>query len=249
MRSRDLDIRHKRIAMLTIVAALFGLALSACAESQSKDVRPVGPRSSPPSNVRSMLEREEAAKGAQERLQKELAEASVRDLVERMDAESKQEREPFNSLGYREIRRRGREVGAELAREIQRQDRPSFIGILALRAVNRSGYGSLDRDMVVDVLVDRLRTNRYFNAWGLPHLYWEEAGDAVVEREQAAVEPLRDLLDDDRRAPVYGSEEKFESDRYKYRVKDYAFALLRRIEGDEEKLPTSPRERDRLMKR
>lgn len=249
MRRIDAQARVRNLLTLVATGLAAALLVTACgsADSQTEDVKPVGPQAKPPGDVQELLDRAEEARPAQAQLQKELREASVRTLVRRLDAESKQEREPFNSVAYREIRRRGEKIGDELAEEIKRQDRPSFLGVLALRLVNRAAYRSFDADLAVDVLVDRLETNKYFNAWGLPHLYWEDGARAVIEQGSDAVEPLRALLDDRRRAPVYGEEEALESDRYRYRVKDYAFELLNEIEDKKVDLPRSPSGRDKLI--
>jgi hypothetical protein len=46
---------------------------------------------------------------------------------------------------------------------------------------------------------------------------------------------------------MWGSEEVVESQRYGYRVCDYAWALLKAIRGEKVEVPTDPKERDRMI--
>ena len=73
------------------------------------------------------------------------------------------------------------------------------------------------------------------------------AGKAFIELGEAAAGPLKSLLKDDRAAPLWGSEETAEFEKYKYRVKDYAWALLLGAEKKKVEIPTDPAARDRLI--
>lgn len=225
------------------------LVMAACgrAGAQSTDLTPVGPVADPPAKVADLLARLEEAQVERERVQAELAELSVPELVERLDADSQAGLEPFNSLAFREVELRGEAISIELAEVIGAQGRPSFLGILALRDVNESAYRATDAELVVDILLDNLGSVEFFNAWGLPHLYWDVAALALIEQGSTAIRSLEGLLGDERPAPVYGSEEAIESERFGYRVKDYAFALILAIRHQELDLPTDPGERDALI--
>src|ERR1041384_5864122 len=74
--------------------------------------------------------------------------------------------------------------------------------------------------------VDSQKTQQYFNTFGTPNDHWEDAAKAIIEEGRAAEEPLFAMLNDHRDAPVWGSELFMEYKRYKYRVSDYAWALL-----------------------
>lgn len=231
-----------RVSALCLVMAACGRA-----GAQSPDIAPVGPVADPPAKVADLLTRLEEAQVERERIQAELAELSVPELVDRLDADSQAGLEPFNSLVFREVELRGEAISDEFADLIRARGRPSFLSILALRAVNQTAYRATDAELVVDVLVDNLQSVGFFNAWGLPHLYWDVAALALIEQGKAAIRPLEGLLGDERRAPVYGSEEAIESERFDYRVKDYAFALIMAIQNNEIELPTDQSERDSLI--
>ena len=123
-------------------------------------------------------------------MQSELAQLSVEELVDLLNADSEAGVEPFNSLAFREIERRGEVVGQELAEVVRAQDTPSILAILAVREVNRAAYQASDPDLIAGVLIQTLTTSAYFNTWGLPHLYWEDAALAVIEQGEAAVENI-----------------------------------------------------------
>jgi hypothetical protein len=134
-----------------------------------------------------------------------------------------------------------------LSAHIKEADRSSFLALLAVHKLDPEAYRALDAKKRASILADALRQSKTFNAWGIPHLYWEDAGKALVELGEAAAGPLKALLKDDRAAPVWGSEEAAEYAKYKYRVKDYAWALLQAAETKKADIPADPAARDRLI--
>ena len=180
--------------------------------------------------------------------EQQLSIMTVGDLAGALQQDSERGLEPWNSMAVTEVQRRGSEVGPELASLLRAPDHSSFLGLMAVRAVNRDAYGRLGPDFQIAVLVDRLATATYFNAFGLPHLYWEEPAKAIIEEGQAAEPALIPLLSDIRPAPSWGEEEVVEYELYQYRVADYALALIRAIRGEEAPLPQDPRQRDDLIR-
>lgn len=167
-------------------------------------------------------------------------------LAAELAVDSERGREPFNSSAYREMTGR-REAGRELAVLLETADRSSLLGLLALREIDPEAYRSLAADFRIDVLVDALERSETFNTWGLPHLYWEDPAEAIIEEGQEAEAALKPLLDDLREAPMWGGEEVVESNAYQYRVADYALALILAIRGDDQEIPQDPAARDRLI--
>jgi hypothetical protein len=164
-----------------------------------------------------------------------------------MDQDATARREPFNSPAYREVTRNRKDQGPALLQSV-RTARPSFITLLALRAVDSAAYGTVDATLRRDVLVGALAQSTSYNLWGLPHLYWEDAAKAIIELKDDAIPPLKTLLADTSSAPVWGSEEHREYEAYMYRRCDYALALILAIRGQDLKsLPTNPAERDKLI--
>jgi hypothetical protein len=146
---------------------------------------------------------------------------TITQLANEMVADSAKGVAPFNSPAYEEVVSRGKDVGPELKAQLTKNDRTSFLGLLALRAVSRADYSSLDQRFRVEVLTDALRNSKYFNAWGTPNGHWGDAGEALIAEGKAIVPSLKTLLNDDRPAIIFGSE----GASY-YHVKDYASALL-----------------------
>jgi hypothetical protein len=201
-------------------------------------------RPQPPAAARGLLRKAETGAAKRQAVQAEYGAMTVPQLVNRLEADAAKDVEPFNSLAYRELVSRGPQVGKELASFIKAPDRTSFLTLLALRKVHTNMYRSVDRKVTVRILIDALRTSKYFNTWGLPHLYWEDAAKAIMEQGNSAVEPLRALLQDKREAPVWGSEEVMEYRKFKYRVCDYAWALLMEIKRGKVAIPVDPLSRD-----
>ncbi|HVS81977.1 MAG TPA: hypothetical protein VHE60_09605 [Pyrinomonadaceae bacterium] len=188
---------------------------------------------------------QEAEKKRQARTQ-ELKSMDVPRLARELETDSQKGVEPFNSLAFAEMVARGKDAAGTLAPLITKADRSSLFGLLALRKIGPEQFGQLKPDLRVNILVDALRTSKYFNTWGLPHLSWEEAAKAIIAEGQAAERPLTALLSDKRPAPVWGSEGYAEYQRYQYRVCDYAWALLNEIHGQKVPIPEDPAARDRL---
>jgi hypothetical protein len=171
----------------------------------------------------------------------------VAQLARELEAESQTRLEPFNSLTYAEIIARGNSAAGALAPLITKADRSSLFALLALRQIGPEQYRQLRPDFRVSILVDALKRSEYFNTWGVPHLRWTDAAKAIIAEGQAAQRPLMALFSDKRPAPVWGGEEYAEYQRYRYRVCDYAWALLNEINGRKVAIPEDPAARDRLL--
>ena len=99
------------------------------------------------------------------------------------------------------------------------------------------------------ILTGALQTSKYFNVWGLPNFYLEDASRAMIEAGRGAAPALRRMLVATRQAPVFGSQEYMVYKRYQYRLCDYAVFFLERIAGNTKfSLPLAPAERDILIK-
>lgn len=179
--------------------------------------------------------------------EKRLKAMTVPQLAQELASDSRKGREPFNSPAYRELVSRGQAAAAELRSTLTGADRSSFLGLLALRQISPDQYRSINPALRVSALLDALKNAQYFNAWGIPHLYWEDAAKAVIGEGSAAEPGLKALLRDKRLAPVFGSEGAAINRQYRYRVCDYAWALLNAIEHQNVQIPADPAQRDHLI--
>jgi hypothetical protein len=168
-------------------------------------------------------------------------------LAAALQADSERGLEPFNSLAFAEAISRGNAGASGLAAAMNRSDRSSLLTLLAIRQASPGTYGSIAPARRVEILVDALRASKSFNTWGLPHVRWEYASQSLIGEGAAAVKPLSALLTDKRAAPVWGSEDFLEYDRYKYRVCDYAWAMLAAIRNQRIDIPLDPVARDRQI--
>jgi hypothetical protein len=178
---------------------------------------------------------------------KELKAMDLPGLASELEKESRRGLEPFNSMAYAETVSRGEKSAAILAPLLTKSDRGSFLGFLALRKLDAARYRSLAPDFRTAVLLNALETSAYFNAWGIPTLYWTDAAKAIIE-EGVAVQPgLARLLRDTRAAPVWGSEGVMVNQQYHFRVEDYAWTLLNEIRNERVEISQNPEERDKLI--
>lgn len=225
--------------VLLIAAAASLLAASGCA----KHVAPVGP--TPADNAHAQELQALAVK--RDNYEKQIKAMDVTQLAAVLETDSGKQREPFNSTAYREIVTRGDAAGATLKPLLKKQDSSSLLGLLALRQLSPAQYHTLTPAFRVSVLVGSLADSKFFNTWGVPNFYWNDAAHAIVDEGNAAAEPLIRLLKDTRPAPVFGSEGAAVYAQYHYRVCDYALALLNEIRGQKSALPADPAARDKLI--
>jgi hypothetical protein len=140
-------------------------------------------------------------------------------------------------------------VAADLKQSLTRPDRSSLLALLALRRVGPTEYQALEPSLRVNILLSSLEASQYFNTWGIPNDYWEDAAKAVIEQGTAAEPGLIKLLGDKRPAPVFGSEGATVNTQFHYRVCDYAWALLNEIRQKKPEIPADPAARDQLIEK
>lgn len=202
-----------------------------------------------PDEAQELFDRIEEGAARRDELEAELKEMTITELIARLESDSEEMIEPFNSPAYREAVSRGPDIAADLAASIERS-RQSLLNLLALRETDERGYERVDLLVRLEVLMDAFRSSRTFNLWGLPHLYFEDAAEALIGLGKVALPPLKELLDDRSPAPVYGEEEVLEYEEYQYRVMDYALAFILAITDQTDQpvdLPVDPSARDEMI--
>jgi hypothetical protein len=171
-------------------------------------------------------------------------------LVKKLVEQSTARREPFNSLAYRELSGR-KDVNADALASIVRDTNNgnALLPLLLLRKLNDKAYLDLPAEQRANVLTDALRTSKFFNTWGLPNGYLEDASKAMLETGSSAIPALKQLLTDTRPAPFFGGQVAMEARRYQYRVCDFALFFLEKLQGNANfAMPVSPAERDALIR-
>ncbi len=170
-------------------------------------------------------------------------------LLKNLVEQSTAQKEPFNSLAYRELQGRtdvSADSLASLVRDIHNGN--ALLPLLLLRKLNNKAYLDLPADLRATVLTDALQNSKMFNTWGLPHAYLEDASRAMLESGKSAYPAIRRMLSDTRPAPVFGGQEVMEYKRYKYRLCDYALFFLEKMQGNADfKMPMAIADRDALI--
>jgi hypothetical protein len=171
-------------------------------------------------------------------------------LLSKLVDQSKAQREPFNSLAYRELKRRTDVDSKSLVALVNNNNNAGgLLPLLLLRKLDAKSYLEVPVETRAKILTDSLQGSKYFNTWGLPNFYLEDASHALIEAGRSTVPALKKMLSDTRPAPVFGSQEFMVYQQYKYRVCDYALFFLERIEGNAEfRMPVSLADRDGLIK-
>jgi len=171
-------------------------------------------------------------------------------LLEKLMEQGKAQREPFNSPAYRELKDR-RDVDSKTLVTLVKENNNSsgLLPLLLLRKLDEKSYLGLPSELRAKILTNALERSKYFNVWGLPNFYLEDASRAMIETGKSAVPALKRILSDMRPAPVFGSQEAMVYQQYKYRLCDYALFFLEQIAGKRDfRMPVSPAERDVVIK-
>jgi hypothetical protein len=171
-------------------------------------------------------------------------------LLQKLVEQSTAQKEPFNSLAYRELKTR-KDVNPDSLVSLVRQMKNgnALLPLLLLRKFAREIYLGLPAELRAAVLTDALQNSKVFNTWGLPHAYLEDASKAMLESGKSAYPALRRMLSETRPAPVFGSQEFMEYQRFKYRLCDYALFFLEEMQGNANfVMPVSAADRDSLIK-
>src|ERR1035438_4642653 len=182
------------------LSILLCICLAGCA-SNDKDKTP--PLTADQSTAKSKLEAQmkEAARTAQTYHAMDNA-----TLLNHLLEQSKAQREPFNSLAYRELKTRTDVDSKALTALVKgNQNAGGLLPLLLLRKLDNKAYMEVPAETRAKVLTDALQKSKTFNTWGLPNFYLEDASNAMVEAGRSAVPALKRMLGETRPAPLFGS--------------------------------------------
>jgi hypothetical protein len=172
-------------------------------------------------------------------------------LLEKLVVQGRKQKEPFNSLAFRELKTR-KDVNADSILLIIRQskDGNALLPLLLLRQLHEDVYRQMPAELRAAVLTDALEKTNIFNTWGLPEIYLEDASKAMLECSRSAYPALSRMLSEKRPAAIWGGGQmRREAKKYSYRLCDYALFFLKRMQGDNNFVPpVSVAERDMLIK-
>jgi hypothetical protein len=174
----------------------------------------------------------------------------VSDLVERLLEDSREGLLLGQSEAFEDADFDPASAGLAAREVAARGDASAFHLLMALRESAPMVYEALPAPVRAAVLADALRTQPELNDWG----YLEPGGGydgpaaaALLETGDAAVAPLRALLDDDAPAEMTGSEIAEMAYRLRYRRKDFAYRYLSLLLGREPAFDADPAARDQAI--
>jgi hypothetical protein len=169
-------------------------------------------------------------------------------LLTKLAEQSAMRKESFNSPAYRELKHRTNVDPAALVALVKKSDNADgLLPLLLVREQNSNAYQGIPAQTRAAVLTDTLERSTWFNSWGVPGVYLEDASRALLETGNDAVPALKRLLKDTRLAPVFWSQ--MPAVQYNYRVCDYALFFLEQIQGNKAlRMPVAAADRDTLIK-
>jgi|GEM_PF-5447817 len=139
---------------------------------------------------------------------------------------------------------------AAVAYVTQHPDYSAYHLLFALRRSTPALYRTVDVAARAQVLCSALGHVRYLNDWGyldLKQSHDGEAAQALLETGTVALADLVSLLDDQRPAPLFGSEEATLSTIYHYRRCDFAYRYAMLLKGLQPIFEAEPTQRDRAI--
>jgi hypothetical protein len=128
------------------------------------------------------------------------------------------------------------------------KDYAAYHLLMTLRIGHRHYYEGISDETKAAVLCSDLEHATFMNDWG--SLLTNGSGiasTALLETGHASLPHLFPLLDDERKAPVFGSIEHAASVGYKYRRKDYAFRCVVQALGEQYTFDDDLQTRDRRI--
>jgi hypothetical protein len=127
------------------------------------------------------------------------------------------------------------------------KDYTAYHLLFALRKAAPDLYGSIPDSTRASILCSTLQNSRYLNDWGYlePNESFDgEAAIALLATGRKALDCLKAILDDEREAPLFGTEEATMSSTYRYRRKDFAYRYILLALGRPSRFRPVPSERD-----
>ncbi len=234
----------KKIGFASTATLLMCMALAGCTASKDKNNAPLtADQTSAKTKLESQIQ--EAAQTTQT-----YHAMDSTTLLGKLLDQSKAQNEPFNSLAFRELKGRTDVDSKALTTLVtQNANADGLLPLLLLRRLDNKSYLAVPAETRAKILTGALSGSKYFNTWGLPNFYIEEASHAMIESGRAAVPALKRMLSDTRPAPTFGSQEYMIYKQYNYRLCDYALYFLEQINGNSGfRMPVSPADRDTLIK-
>lgn len=165
-------------------------------------------------------------------------------LEEQLQADSRAEAPPWASEAVANAPRCGHAALGRLLDHVMSADAKSFLALEALRIHFPRDWAAIAPTHRAATYARHLETAHWFNVWGQPDGPPSDTAQALIALGASAIPYLAPLLDSKRAAPSSGSEDATISRLAQYRVCDYAWAFIARLQNEPVIFPLSPEERD-----
>lgn len=170
---------------------------------------------------------------------------SLSKLEEQLRLDIEMEVPPFGAGSIILARQLGSTATPVLLKHIKSGDETAFLSLEALRGADPDAFHSLPLRDRAGIYVQKLKSNLFYNTWGVPGYHLTETAQALIALGNEATILLKPLLNDRRPAPLSGSEDATASTVYANRIRDYAWVLISEIKGQPYQYFQTPTERDR----
>ena len=173
----------------------------------------------------------------------------ISELIIHLQEEAAHEMPPFGAESIKIAHRLGSDATSFLLEQLETGGWTAFLALEALRESDTVSYSSIPARKRVGIYVEVLRHSIFYNAWGLPGYQFTNTAYALISLGEEAFAALKPLLDDQRPAPLSGSQDATTSAMYGNRICDYAWVLICEIRGQSYTYFCSAAERDREIEK
>ena len=172
---------------------------------------------------------------------------SLPELLIQLQQDAAQAVPAFGAESVRLARLLGGAATDLLLEQIGARGDTAFLALEALRVGDPAAYDAIPSTERAEIYAATLRTNVFYNTWGLPGHQLTETTRAFLALKDDAIALLLPLLADRRPAPLAGSRDATASSAYKNRVCDYAWVFICEIRQRPYTYSQDPEERDRSI--
>jgi hypothetical protein len=155
---------------------------------------------------------------------------------------------PFGAESVKLARQLGAQATGILVGHVRARGNTALLALEVLREADRKAYDSIPAAERIEVYAHSLENSDFFNTWGLPGYQLTATSRALIALGDEAVSRLRTLLEDQRSAPLSGSQDATTSKMYANRVCDYAWVFIAEIKQEHYEYFQSPNKRDVAIK-
>lgn len=172
---------------------------------------------------------------------------SLPELLVQLQQDAAQGMPAFGAESVRLARSLGNAATDLLLEQIHARGDTAFLALEALRVSDPPAYAAIPGVERAEIYAATLRTNIFYNTWGVPGYHLTETTRAFLDLKDDAIAQLLPLLADQRPAPLSGSQDATTSTMYQNRVCDYAWVFICEIRQLPYAYSRDPKEPDRSI--